>query len=400
MSLSLLSIVAAPVMAQTPSSAPVATEKPVQLAFEWTVHSSVIGEDRRIMVHLPDGYDPAKKRYPVVYVLDADGLFIPAVAVAEMMPWAYRSPELIVVGVPNVSRSRDFTTPCTAKVAPSSVQQFYMARAGGADQFLSFLKTELIPQIDRRYATAPYRVLVGHSLSGLFALHAFDAAPGLFNATVAASPALSWNDDQVIRDMGKRLTLAGTTSDYLFVSRAEKEFDDTPRAVAKLEELLRLRAPAIVHWRTEVVPAEDHGTAMLPGLQAGLEWAFINWRLPSLIFDEGIESVDRFYAGLSKQYGFSILPPESELAPLAKHDLDRNASDAVRDYRRWAVLYPESIDARVGLTDGLAASGKTIEAAAALDEAIRLAADQKDSRLPDLQSRRAKLPASSGGATR
>ena len=34
---------------------------------------------------------------------------------------------------------------------------------GGGDQFLAFLENELIPNIDKKYRTIPYRILFGHS---------------------------------------------------------------------------------------------------------------------------------------------------------------------------------------------------------------------------------------------
>jgi predicted alpha/beta superfamily hydrolase len=51
--------------------------------------------------------------------------------------------------------------------------------AGGADSFLRFIREELLPEVDRKYRTAPFRILMGHSLGGLFALHAFSRSPGL-----------------------------------------------------------------------------------------------------------------------------------------------------------------------------------------------------------------------------
>ena len=69
-------------------------------------------------------------------------------------------PALIVVGIGNTDRTRDLT-PSRAKVEsyPTS---------GGGDKFLEFIQSELIPEIEKRYRTAPYRIFAGHSFGVLW----------------------------------------------------------------------------------------------------------------------------------------------------------------------------------------------------------------------------------------
>lgn len=46
--------------------------------------------------------------------------------------------------------------------------------------------------------TRPYRILVGHSRGGLFAVDTFVEQPELFNAYVAISPSLWWENMALI----------------------------------------------------------------------------------------------------------------------------------------------------------------------------------------------------------
>ena len=81
-------------------------------------------------------------------------------------------PEVILVAVVNTDRTRDLTP---TKIADRP------GETGGADRFLDFFEKELIPAIESRYRTQKFRVFAGHSLGGLFALHALFTRPELFD---------------------------------------------------------------------------------------------------------------------------------------------------------------------------------------------------------------------------
>jgi predicted alpha/beta superfamily hydrolase len=71
-------------------------------------------------------------------------------------------------------------------------------KSAEAEAFLSFVAGELVPYIEKNYRTRPYRLLVGHSFGGLFAVYAMIARPRLFNAYIAADPSLYWNNQAVV----------------------------------------------------------------------------------------------------------------------------------------------------------------------------------------------------------
>jgi predicted alpha/beta superfamily hydrolase len=90
-------------------------------------------------------------------------------------------------------RTRDLTpTHADIKNPDGTVTAF--PTSGGADRFLDFIQTELIPEIEKRYRTAPYRIFAGRSLGGLLAIHALFTRPDLFNAYIAVSPSSPWRN--------------------------------------------------------------------------------------------------------------------------------------------------------------------------------------------------------------
>ncbi|MBX9574184.1 MAG: esterase family protein [Caulobacteraceae bacterium] len=152
--------------------------------------SQEVGRPFHIYVRLPDGYDPARAAaYPTVYLTDGDSLFPILAANHLFLTYDDDLPEAIVVGIayggfdPATNRRKvDFQTPGDG-VAPD---------AAGAPAFQSFLKRELIPEIERRFHADPSRrVLFGQSRGGAFVLWSAVNEPDLFWGRIASNPSIT-----------------------------------------------------------------------------------------------------------------------------------------------------------------------------------------------------------------
>lgn len=244
-----------------------------------TLHSKVLNEDRPIQVFLPTGYDPAKKRYDVVYVLDGEMLarFVPPVRAFaeenELMP------PVIIVGVPNLywydkgqdSRERDLLP---AHVAGSPL-------SGGAEAFTRFLGSELIPFVDGKYATSGRRLLFGHSYAGMFTVYTFLQHPELFDGYIASDPALWWNGGYVDRLAAERLPKMPKLKRTLFVGARSGRMSEA-FGVDRFTALLRTEAPPTLRWKRVINADEDHGSVRLKNIYDGLKFSYFG-ASPSMI---------------------------------------------------------------------------------------------------------------------
>ena len=162
----------------------------IQQGLTLQIDSRALGERRTIDVALPRGYETGGERFPLIVVLDGESQHEVASGIARFYARTSIMPGAIVVGVRNTRRTRDMTpTPMRGFTVPPEA-----STGGGADRLVSFLGDELIPRLDSMYRTAPLRVLVGHSLGGLFALHTMNSHPALFTGIVAMEPSIWWND--------------------------------------------------------------------------------------------------------------------------------------------------------------------------------------------------------------
>ena len=159
------------------------------------INSSIVsGQEYVLQISLPADYEKSNKKYPVIYVMDSQWDFPLVTALYGQQYYDGFIPELIVVGItwggknpkPDSLRARDYTPTNDNRILQS----------GGADKFLSVIKDEIFPFIERNYrADASDKTLMGCSLGGLFSLYTLFTHPEMFNRYVAASPAFMWNDE-------------------------------------------------------------------------------------------------------------------------------------------------------------------------------------------------------------
>jgi predicted alpha/beta superfamily hydrolase len=228
-----------------------------------SLQSEVLGQNRKLSIFLPEGYVKGNTRFPVIYVLDADGRDQHAVPTARFLFLNNKMPKAIVVGVFNIDRNHDFL-PDSSQSAPTG---------GGADKFVQFFKEELIPYIDRTFKTEPFKVLVGHSYGGVFVMHAFLNDPDLFDAYIAIDPSFWYKNQMQVKRAQYEFLTAKNWNKIIFITGREgggmKDMGITP-----MEKLLKTSAPKGLTWKVVPYPNEDHGSVTFKSVYDGLRFIF------------------------------------------------------------------------------------------------------------------------------
>jgi len=365
-----LSVVAALVLSRSASAV-----EPITNAESVRITSKIMGEDRIILISTPRGYEEGKGRFPVLYMTDGDSHFLHTRGTVDFLVRNGRMPDVIIVGVTNTDRTRDLT-PTKGYGQQADGTRVPLENSGGAGKFLDFFEKELIPYVDGTYRTAPYRIFAGHSLGGLFALDALVERTGLFNATIAASPSLSWDDDVIL---GRTATFLGSRKELrhtLFVSMAnEEEGDPSPTRFEQLRKILkRTKAEGFV-WGAELMDDEDHGSVVLRSHYYGLRKTFDGWRLPRDRKAGGypgtVEDLKNHYQRLSERIGYAVPPPELTVNQVGYQHLLRKDVKGALPFFRWNVeLYPESANVHDSLGEALEKAGEKAEALACYERAV------------------------------
>jgi uncharacterized protein len=350
-----------------------------------TIHSQVLNEDRAVWVRTPPGYDQGNQRFIVLYQTDAPDQVNEVGGSIDFLTSKQRMPPLIVVGIGNTDRTRDLTPSRVDAPNPDGS----VATSGGADKFLDFIQTELMPEIEKRYRTAPYKIFSGHSLGGLLAIHTLITRPDLFNAYIAVSPSLQWDNGKTLHQAQEFFKSHKQLNKALFVSLANE--GNTPNPMGEnfdaFRNALETSAPKGLLWRVERYPDEDHGSTVLLAHYAGLRQVFAPWppaRDPKTgDFVGGLSGLEKHYDELSARYGAKLQVPEATLNNYGYALLGSKRTDeAFTVFRRNVELYPESANVYDSLGEALESTKKFDEARQNFEKAVAVGARTNDANLP------------------
>ena len=344
-----------------------------------TLKSAVLGEDRIVLVRTPAGYETNKVSYPVLYMTDGDAHIGHTVSTIDFLTRNGRISDLIVVGVTNTDRARDLSpVKSTARNAAGELQS---PTSGGADNFLKFFETELIPEIEKQYRVQPYRILAGHSLGGLFAIHTMISKPGLFHSYVAVSPSLQWENSEALKRAEAFFKNQKEMKVSLFVSLGD-EPGPIGDAYKSFTELLSKTSIKGFEWQAEHMTDEDHGSLVLRSHYSGLRKVYEGWQVPrdpqNGRVTGGLPGAEAHYKKLSEKFGYSIPVPENVINQIGyQHLLGGSAEEAIAVFKRNVERYPNSANVYDSLAEAYERGGR-LDLAEPLYDKARVLGEQNN----------------------
>jgi predicted alpha/beta superfamily hydrolase len=350
-----------------------------------TFYSKILGEKRKIDIQTP-AHMNAFDTYPVLYVLDGEAQTVMVGGQVQYLSDIYKIiPNLIVVGIENTDRMRDLTPshsivgpdgkPDTSSRAPGR-------NSGGGENFLQFIHSELMPYIESHYPASSYRLLTGHSLGALMAVYCLLHHPDYFNAYIAISPSLQWDNNALLREAATMPLAKGLNHTLLFFSDANEDSAFHQNQLA-LESLLQKQSSSGLRWKRLFYPGEIHTSEPVKAFYDGIRFVYPDWFLPynSAAFKKSMRSstILAHYEELSKLYGYKVLPPHGDMNQLARfmsRDPQR-VTDAIELLQVNATNYPRSAAVQEIMGDIYLKQDNTQEAKAAYQKALVLDPDNE-----------------------
>jgi len=345
------------------------------------IKSEVLGEDRTILVRTPPGYEHDGQRYPVLYLTDGDAHLGHTASTIEFLARNGRMPEMIVVAITNTDRTRDLT-PTNASMRRPDGSEMKFPTSGGADKFLKFIETELIPKIEKDYRTQPYRVFAGHSFGGLFAIHVFLTRPEIFNAYIAASPSMHWDNDLLSRKAEEFFKDRKELNRTLFFTLAN-EGGAMREGFDRFKGILGKGKQKGFEWDSILMEDEDHGSVVMRSHYHGFRKVFDGWQVTPDVVAGGAPAVESHYKQLSAKFGYAIQPPEPLMNNLGYQLMGEGKMDeAIAVFKSNVERYPHSANVYDSLAEAYEKTGKLDMARPNYEKAVRLGTQNND---PNLQ---------------
>ncbi|MCX6583327.1 MAG: alpha/beta hydrolase-fold protein [Candidatus Aminicenantes bacterium] len=339
-----------------------------------TIDSKILGEKRPILVYIPDDYASSGPSYPVLYLLDGDSHFHHATGIVDFLSKLDRMPRMIVVGIPNIDRNRDFL--------PTRVDDF--PPVAGADKFLAFIREELTPFMDKHYRTVPYRIICGHSYGGLFGIYSLVNSPGLFQAHIIISPSAYWDDFSMLKKTGELFKQTPGLKGFFYVTAAGADKDAIRFATKDFAGLLEKEAPKGFEWYYRFMEKEDHNSTFHRVFYNALETLYDQWRLSAdQLSGMSLRDIREHYTKLSRKYGYEI-PATKQALDLKEYLLrqEKKFEEAIDLLEFRVATYPNSAVAHYKLGYLYKAASKMDLAKTNFEKAVALGEQAKDPRLP------------------
>ncbi|HEY2781551.1 MAG TPA: alpha/beta hydrolase-fold protein [Steroidobacteraceae bacterium] len=260
-----------PIIADQSRSRPVTMER----AEQWTMRSKA-GRIFEISIARPSGTAPAHG-YPVMYVLDPSTAFATLVDTVRNQEQMFGP--VVVVGIGYTSdaegenRTLDLTPPTNQADLPAGMPGCWGA-TGGNDAFLSFLTAELKPAIAKAVAVdANRQALFGHSLGGLFVLHALFVRSDAFDTYIAGSPSIWWGKKAILGEVAafKAAQQRSKVQRHLLITVGELEAIASPEEI-RLGAVLNVKDPMkLMRDAKQVGNSADLAKDLASLTSAGLE---------------------------------------------------------------------------------------------------------------------------------
>ena len=229
--------------------------------------SKNLGNERRLLVWLPPGYEAQKEqRYDVLYMQDGQNVFDDwtsfagewrADETAQSLIEQKKIRPIIIVAIENNNRRMDEYT---------MSRDDRRSAGGDGAKYMKFVAEEVKPFVDKTYRTKPApenTAVAGSSLGATISLEIARAHPEQFGLVAALSPAAWWNDSEMLKRFdgdlswmkGRRFWIDIGTDEGEDAARKQSYVDSARRIEAMLKKA-GLRDGKDYHFR--VIEGAQH----------------------------------------------------------------------------------------------------------------------------------------------
>ena len=247
--------------------------------------------------------------------------------------------------------------------APNDIEsQQFWGEIGGANNFKSFIQTELIPYININYRTEDYAILRGQSFGGLFGMYDVFQPENNFNAYILTSPSVHRNDNMLFKQL-EQFDSKNWFNTKMYIGEAEFDWG-ADNGINEFSTLLSKYYPNQSNYHYKLYEGEGHSSLVFDATKDGLNFVYQNWNTPdSLMNSSDLESLKKYYSNLSTEFNYKVKVPMDQVIRLANNQLrNKNYEAGIEIALQNVELYPEQPQSYWHVGDAYSLAGRDQEA--------------------------------------
>jgi predicted alpha/beta superfamily hydrolase len=359
----------------------------VIIGTKYKIESKILNQERTYIVNLPDSYiSESTQTYPVIVLIDGDYYFNLCTGIIGEMANNEQVPEMIIIGLSKVDRVKDYTPTNSIISLNGNKDENYLKSSGASKLFLDFIEKELLVEIDDRYRTNSFKIMVGQSFGGLLAATSYLSSGSLFDGYIAIDPSLWWDNQYIVKQIDN-INVEKIENNYFYLSSADKYenfsgathiFELNRNSHDSFYSKLMSKGISYSKIKIQYFEEENHNTSPLLSFYNGLKFIYKDYFLK----DIQTKSIDQIKAYYKKIYGGKFLPPESIINNLAySHLQNENSRELAIQFFKFNVAnYPDSYNAYDGLGDAYLMINDKNRALENYEKSLRLNPNNKNAK--------------------
>ncbi|WP_396148243.1 alpha/beta hydrolase [Flavobacterium sp.] len=305
------------------------------------IQSKKLNEERNFSVILPASYENSpEKKYPILVLLDGEYLADPFSGILKYGNYWDDLPEIIIVAVNQNYGETRFND--------SNYSEEGLPAESGA-KFFEFIGFELLPYIQQKYRTLPFRIIAGHdTTAGFLNFYLYKDDP-IFNAYISISPEMAPEMEVRIAER-----LAKTQKPVFYYQATSKaDLEEIQENTKKLDDVAKEIKNPNVNYRYDVFQNTSHYSLVAEAIPSAFYFIFNGYQpISKLEFNEKILKLESGYTqylidkydAIEKKIGLKVQPRYSDFKAIEAAIIKNKAYSELENLGAYAdKQYPKTM---------------------------------------------------------
>jgi uncharacterized protein len=253
-------------------------------AISESINSKKLGEERTFTITLPANYESSPdKKYPTLLILDGEYLASPFHGIVKYGSYWDDLPEMIIIAVNQNYGDKRFKD--------SEFDETGLPSGTGAN-FFEFIGFELLPYVEKKYRTQPFRIIAGHdTTAGFLNFYLYKDNP-VFNAYISLTPELA---PEMEKRIAERLAIL-TKPIFYYQATGEDDLKEIKDRTLALDENIKAIEKKSFKYQYDVFAGASHYSLVAYAIPKALYFIFDGYQPISMVeFHEKIVKLDKGY---------------------------------------------------------------------------------------------------------